>query len=139
MHSQPIPKQHVFFYLGIFFKHTDILSYLDLVSYNTDKFNRSIQLLSSIRLSSNCFFKLLLCRLYQQIVRSQIEHGLATFISLVPIIYNWDLPEQFFTSYLWHFAFIVHKYNSSSRTYPHHERTHLYLSSQVRFTHTNST
>lgn len=107
MHSQPIPKQHVFFYLGIFSKHTDILRYLDLASYNTDKINRFIQLLSSIRLSSNCFFKLLLCRLYQQIVRSQIEHGLATFISLVPIIYNWNLPRTILHIVL--MAFCVHR------------------------------
>jgi hypothetical protein len=77
LYDQSIDKQDTFFYLGIPFKPNGVLAPLELVRHNTTKAEKTLQLLSSIGLNSSGFSKLLASRLYQQIIRPQMEYGLA--------------------------------------------------------------
>ncbi|KAG1050440.1 hypothetical protein G6F43_007290 [Rhizopus delemar] len=76
IYGQVLPQATTFTYLGISFKPDDHLDLVKLVQSNTFKAMSTMNVLSSIGVSSSRFSKLLCSRFYAQIVRPQMEYDM---------------------------------------------------------------
>lgn len=75
--SQILPHQSSFTYLGVSFKPSGFLDPESLVSRSCTRVLATMNILKSIGLNPSGFSRLLSSRSYAQIVRSQMEYGLA--------------------------------------------------------------
>jgi hypothetical protein len=77
LYGHTIPVQSSFAYLGVPFRPGGYLHPLELVTQNTNKALASLNQLAAIGLNPRGFDTLLSTRFYAQIIRPQLEYGLA--------------------------------------------------------------
>lgn len=77
LYGTDIPKEHVFPYLGIPIKAGGYIDYPSLVQNNINKASLTMNQLASIGVNAKGFSPLLSSRFYCQMVRSQLDYGLA--------------------------------------------------------------
>lgn len=77
LYGAAIPKASFFPYLGIPIKPGGLLDYATLVQQNINKASLTMNQLTVIGLNSKGFPSLPACRFYSQMVRSQLDYGLA--------------------------------------------------------------
>jgi hypothetical protein len=80
LYGNPIPQQDYFSYLGVPIKPGGYLDTSQLVQNNTNKALQTMNQLTSIGVNPKGFDRLLSIRFYTQIVRPQLEYGLAISI-----------------------------------------------------------
>ncbi|KAG2192365.1 hypothetical protein INT46_011178 [Mucor plumbeus] len=77
LYSNELPHQSFFPYLGIPIKQTGIIDTKALIQQNINKALGTMRQMASIGVNKKGFDKLIFTRLYNQIVRPQLEYGLA--------------------------------------------------------------
>ncbi|KAI7902146.1 uncharacterized protein BX663DRAFT_511875 [Cokeromyces recurvatus] len=73
----PLPSEASFSYLGIPIKPGGLIDTAVLINLNTKKAGSSMNQISSLGVNHKGFNRLLLVRFYSQMIRSQMEYGLA--------------------------------------------------------------
>ncbi|KAG0801438.1 hypothetical protein G6F16_012367 [Rhizopus arrhizus] len=82
LYCTTIPRQGIFSYLGILINPGGYLNTAQLIQGNVNKALQTMNQMTTIGVNNKGFDRLLSVRFYTQIVRSQLEYGLA--ISSVP-------------------------------------------------------
>ncbi|EIE76949.1 hypothetical protein RO3G_01653 [Rhizopus delemar RA 99-880] len=77
LYGTTIPKESSFSYLGIPIKPGGLLDYPAMIQHNINKASLTMNQLAAIGLNSKGFPPLLACRFYSQMVRAQLDYGLA--------------------------------------------------------------
>ncbi|KAG1458888.1 hypothetical protein G6F56_006288 [Rhizopus delemar] len=77
LYGTTIPKESSFSYLGIHIKPGGLLDYPAMIQHNINKASLTMNQLAAVGLSPKGFPPLLACRFYSQMIRAQLDYGLA--------------------------------------------------------------
>ncbi|KAG1470506.1 hypothetical protein G6F56_002649 [Rhizopus delemar] len=77
LYGTTIPKESSFSYLGIHIKLDGLLDYPAMIQHNINKTFLTMNQIAAIGLSSKGFPPLLACHFYSQMIRAQLDYGLA--------------------------------------------------------------
>ncbi|KAG0756030.1 hypothetical protein G6F24_011430 [Rhizopus arrhizus] len=77
LYGTTIPKESSFSHLGIPIKPGGLIDYPAMIQHNMNKASLTMNQLAAIGLNSKGFPPLLACRFYSQMVRAQLDYGLA--------------------------------------------------------------
>ncbi|KAG0752944.1 hypothetical protein G6F57_014000 [Rhizopus arrhizus] len=77
LYGTTIPKESSFSYLGIPIKPGGLLDYPAMIQHNINRASLTMNQLAAIGLNSKGFSPLLACRFYSEMVRAQLDYGLA--------------------------------------------------------------
>ncbi|KAG1471174.1 hypothetical protein G6F56_002274 [Rhizopus delemar] len=90
LYGTTTPKESSFSYLGIHIKPGGLLDYPAMIQHNINKASLTINQLAAIGLSSKGFPPLLACRFYSQMIRAQLDYGLAISPLITKFIHQLD-------------------------------------------------
>ncbi|KAG0926567.1 hypothetical protein G6F28_012981 [Rhizopus arrhizus] len=90
LYGTTIPKESSFSYLGIPIKPGGLIDYPAMIQHNINKASLTMNQLAAIGLNSKGFPPLLACRFYSQMVRAQLDYGLAISPLTTKLIHQLD-------------------------------------------------
>ncbi|KAG1473597.1 hypothetical protein G6F56_000868 [Rhizopus delemar] len=90
LYGTTLPKESSFSYLGIHIKPGGLIGYPAMIQHNTNKASLTMNQLAAIDLSSKGFPPLLACHFYSQMIRAQLDYGLAISPLTIKFIHQLD-------------------------------------------------